>query len=534
MHVTRPSNGDLVAGVSVAMVAIPQSLAYAELAGMPAQYGLFASALPPLLAAIFVSSRYLQTGPVALTALLSFGALSGLAEPASSEYIALAALLALMVGIMRTLFGLVRMGSVAYLLSEPVLLGFTTGAAILITASQLPRMFDLDPDGRNLERAAIALTSPGDWSWTAIGFAVMAAVVIVGGRRIHKLFPGVLVAVAAGVLLSAISGYSGSTVGELEGGFISLRVDFPWAAVPDLLIPALAIALVGFAEPASIARTFAAEERELWDANREMVSQGVANLASGVSGAFPVGGSFSRSSLNRLAGATSPWSGAITGLIVLLALPLTPVIADLPSAILGAIVIVAVFKLINVGDLIALVRQSRAQSMVAVGTLVATLATAPRVEQGVLIGIGLALAVHLYRELVVRSDVVRTGGTVTLSFHGVLWFASVPSLDIQVRQAVADREGLERLVVDLGGVGRMDYSGASSMLRIATELESAGIDVVLVRIPPGATRAVRAKLAEIGSPHTATPIGSEPRPDEPQPSDSGTDRDGSGAGATAR
>ena len=130
----KPSMGDVVAGISVALVALPQSLAYAEIAGMPPQYGLFASALPAILAAFFVSSRYLQTGPVALTALLTFGALEPLAEPESPEFITLAAELALLVGVFRVLLGLVRMGGVAYLLSDPVLTGFTTGAAILITS----------------------------------------------------------------------------------------------------------------------------------------------------------------------------------------------------------------------------------------------------------------------------------------------------------------------------------------------------------------------------------------------------------------
>ena len=168
----KPSTGDLVAGISVALVALPQSLAYAEIAGMPPQYGLFASALPPILAALFVSSRYLQTGPVALTALLAFGALEPLSTPGSTEYITLAALLALLVGVFRILLGLLRLGGVAYLLSEPVLTGFTTAAAILILSSQLPKVFDVSTDGDGVLADALqALASPGEWQWPAIGFA---------------------------------------------------------------------------------------------------------------------------------------------------------------------------------------------------------------------------------------------------------------------------------------------------------------------------------------------------------------------------
>lgn len=490
MNFTRPSSGDVVAGLSVALVAIPQSLAYAELAGLPAHVGLFASALPPLLAAIFVSSRYLQTGPVALTSLLTFGALSGMAVAESPEYVALAGLLALLVGAFRLLFGILRLGRVAYLLSEPVLTGFTTGAAILIISSQLPRVFDVDPEQTNvLLRAATAVVSPGEWKWTAIAYALATAVVIVGGRRLHRLFPGVLIAVVLGIIVSTVTDYSGSTVGALDGGFLRLQVDFPFGDAGRLLVPALAIALVGFAEPASIARTFAAEEREAWDSNREMISQGVANVAAGVSGAFPVGGSFSRSSLNRLAGATSPWSGAITGAIVLMALPLTPLLENLPGSILGAIVVLAVFKLIKLTELLSVFYQSLPQAVVGVGTLAATLYFSPRVEQGVLAGIGLALAVHLYRELNVSVRNSYVDRTLTVAPQGVLWFASVPQIERLIRTAIASHPDLRDVVFDFSGVGRLDYSGAIALRRITNELTAAGIPVDIANVPPGAIHA---------------------------------------------
>jgi SulP family sulfate permease len=499
--VVAPSAGDVVAGVSVAMVAIPQSLAYAELAGLPAQYGLYASALPSILAAIFVSSRYLQTGPVALTSLLTFGALSGLAAVASTEYIALAALLALLVGAMRVALGIARLGNVAYLLSEPVLTGFTTGAAILIVSSQLPRVFDYESTGTSvLANAFNAVTSPATWNWGAIAFSVATAAVVIGGRRIHRLFPGVLVAVIGGVLITSIFGYDGSTVGELDGGFIRPDLEMPWSSTGQLLIPAFAIALVGFAEPSSIARTFAAEERQPWDANREMVSQGVANLASGFSGAFPVGGSFSRSSLNKLAGAVSPWSGAITGAFVLLALPLTPLLANLPRAILGTIVIVAVVKLIKVTEFVELFYQSPPQAAVAIGTLGATLVFSPRAERGVLFGIGLALAVHLYRELNVSVEADLDDQTLTVAPKGVVWFATVPQIDRLVRNAVSEHPSLHTVVLDFSGVGRLDYSGAAAMRRIVNDILAGGTSVDIINVPPGAARAARVHLEALDKP----------------------------------
>lgn len=493
----RPSGGDVVAGLSVALVALPQSLAYAELAGLPPQYGLFASALPSLLTAFFVSSPYLQTGPTAMTALLTFGALSTVAEPGSGDYIEKAALLALLVGLMRVVLGAMRMGRVAYLLSEPVLLGFTTGAAVLIVSSQMPKVFDVAAGGDGvLEDAAAALSDPGAWGGNALLFAGLALMAMFGGRRIHRLFPGVLVAVVGGVILSGATDYSGSVVGELDGGFLSLGVDFAWGSARDLVFPAAAIALVGFAEPSSIARTFATEDRQPWDANREMFGQGVANLASAVSGAFPVGGSFARSSLNRLAGATSAWAGAVTGLFVLAALPMAPLLKDLPRSILGAIVVGSVVKLINLRGLLRLVRQSRAQSLVALGTLLATLLSAPRVERGVLVGIGLALAVHLYRELTVSVASDRGGDTVVVAPRGVLWFATVPQVERLIRLELAEHQEVDHVVIDLGGVGRLDYTGAAALGRIVAEVSSTGTVVELVNVRPGAERAVAAHLAE--------------------------------------
>lgn len=496
---TGPSSGDVVAGVSVALVAIPQSLAYAELAGLPAQHGLYASALPAVFAALFVSSRYLQTGPVALTSLLTLGALSSLATSFSDEYVGLAALLALLVGLFRSVLGLVRLGRVAYLLSEPVLTGFTTGAAVLIISSQLPRVFDAETDDRGvLVDAGRAVIDVGEWRWAALAFAAATAAIIIVGRRLHRLFPGVLVAVVGATVVSAATGYGGSIVGELDGGFISLGIDLPWSSLPSLVVPAFVIALVGFAEPSSIARTFAAADRQPWNADREMVSQGVANVVAGVTNAFPVGGSFSRSSLSRLAGASSPWAGAITGGFVLVALPLTPILADLPSAVLGAIVIVAVIGLLKFGDLVRLVDQSKPQAVVATGTFAATLAFAPRVERGVLLGIVLAMGVHLYREMNVTADSRRAGDVLTVAPKGVMWFATVPQVDRLIRRELADHPDLATVIIDMGGIGRLDYSGAAALARIIDEVKVGGVVVQVENVPPGAARAVGVHLPGLG------------------------------------
>ncbi len=405
VRLVKPSLGDLLAGISVALLALPQGLAYAELAGLPVQHGLYAAALPSLLAALFASSPYLQTGPVALTALLTYGALQGIAEPQTSSYVELAALLAFLVGVIRLFLGCIKMGKIAKLLTDPVILGFTSGAAILIVFSQLPKSLGVTTANTGVVSSGWeALTSVNQWNSSAIIFSIGTIFVIFGGRVLHRLFPGVLLAVIAGILISNLLGYSGPIVGELDSGFISLKFSFKWSSLPDLILPALVIAIVGFAEPAAIARTFEKETKTKWNPNKELVSQGVANIAAAFSNAFPVGGSFGRSALNKLAGASSQWAGAITGAFVLAALPFIYLLEDLPTAILGATVIGAVIKLIKVQEIWTTLQNSKPDAFVAIGTLTATILTSPRIERGILIGLGLALLEYLYRKYAFQTS----------------------------------------------------------------------------------------------------------------------------------
>jgi SulP family sulfate permease len=489
--VPRPTPGDIVAGISVALVLIPQSLAYAEIAGVPPHVGLFASALPPLVAAPFMSSPYLQTGPVALTSLLTFGAIAGLEEVGTDAYVEAAALLAVIVGATRLLLGLLRMGAVAYLMSQPVLQGFTSAAAILIVSSQLPSMFGTVPETDGvLERAWWTLTHPGDWSIAALVLAVLTIAAVLGLRRVHRLFPGVLVAVIGATVWSELTDYDGMTVGELPGGFVTLGLDFPFGRFGDLLVPGIVIALVGFAEPASISRTFAAADRIPWSADRELTSSGIANLTSALSGAFPVGGSFSRSSLNRFAGATSNWSGAITGAVVLAALPLASNLEALPRAVLGAIVFTAVYTLVQPMPIVRMWGHSPPQATIGTATFVATLAFSPNVERGVLLGVGLAIAFHLYREMRVDHSHEVDGDTITVHPTGVVWFASTPALEDAFRAAVAAHPDASRMVIDFSRCGRLDYSGAATLSELVLDFTTSGLDVEIVGVPPHAQRAL--------------------------------------------
>lgn len=485
----RARTADIVAGLSVALVLIPQSLAYAELAGLPAYRGLYAAALPPLAAALFASSPYLQTGPGAITSLLTFGALTWLAPVQSPAYVALAALLAVVVGLARVVLGLVRLGWVAYLMSRPILTGFMTGAAILITASQIPTALGVEPPpGRLLVRAGWALTHLGQWEVASLLLAAATVALVFGGRRIHALFPGVLVALGVGLGFSMLTGYGGPIVGEVPGGLPPLSLSLPWGEIPRLIVPGVVIALVGFAEPAAIARTYATQDRRSWSPDREFVSQGAANLAAGISGGFPVGGSFARTSVNKLAGGRSRWSGAVTGVAVLAFLLVAGVLAPLPRAVLGAIVIAAVIKLIQFGPLVRLYRYSPPQAIVAWTTFAATLIFAPRIERAVLLGIALGVFVHLWRELRLHVSTRFEGVTLRLAPKGVLFFASAPNLDEALLRELAAHRDTERVVIDLSGLGRIDYTGAIALKEVTDDAREAGLSVELVGLPPQARR----------------------------------------------
>lgn len=255
--------GDILAGLSVALIALPQSLAYAELAGMPAHTGLYAVALAVLAASFFVSSPYVQAGPVATTSLLTFGVLSQVAIPGTPHYMAAAGFLAVLVGLVRVTVGLMRFGGLAYLLSQPVLLGFMSAAAMLIVASQIPTVLGVEvTDHEVLLQALVALSRISAWDGMAIALSLVTIAVIFLGRRLHPLFPGVLVAVLIGLAASVLSDYQGAVIGGIPRGLPTIQWRLPWTVLPSLVVGSVVIALVGFAEAASIARTYATLERQ--------------------------------------------------------------------------------------------------------------------------------------------------------------------------------------------------------------------------------------------------------------------------------
>ena len=484
----RASSRDLVAGLSVALLIIPQSMAYAELAGLPSIQGLYASTLPLVACGLFASCPYLQTGPVALTALLTHGSLVTITTQGTSEYAGAATLLALVVGLTRLAVAAVRAGKITYLMSQPVVRGFTSGAAILILLSQFPSTVGLSVSGESglVGNMLRVLASPGEWNLISLSLTVLTVVITLSARSIHPLFPGALAAVIGGVVFSLLSDYEGPVVGSIQGGVPPLSLSLPWRHLPALVFPGVVIALVGFAETAAIARAFVTQDRAQWSPDREFLAQGAANLVSGICGGMPVDGSLSRSSLNHLSGAGTRWSGAVTGLTVLLFLPIAGMLSALPRAVLAGVVIAAVGGLVRPRLLLSVWTISRIQALVMWLTLGLCLLLAPRVEDALLLGILMSLAIHVWRERRAGFDSWIEDNVLHLEVTGVLWFASAPRLEETLLSRLADVRSFSQVIFHLEGLGRIDLTGAMVLKRAVEETRALGIPASLERVPPHA------------------------------------------------
>lgn len=529
-----PSVGDGVAGISVALILIPQSLAYAVLAGMPPASGLAVAGVTSLVAAPFVSSPMLQTGPSAVTSLLTLGSLATMATVGGVEYVKLAALLTLLVGLIQIAVGLSQSGELAYLLSEPVLAGFTSAAGIVIAASQLPKVLGVSVGGENIVgQAIVALSRPGAWDLPALAFGAATVGIMLLATRVNPLIPGVLIAVVAGVGMVKLGGYEGALVGDIPSALPVLSLDLPWGQVGPLLAPALVIALVGFSPVAAIARTYASDTPGGWEPDREFSGQGVANVASGLIAGFPVGGSFSRSAVNRQAGADSPWSGAITGLVTLAALPFVGLLKDLPAAVLGGIIIGAVLSLMDPRPVWELRLYSRQQFLIASVTFVLTLVLAPRIQWAVLVGIGLAIGGHLRRERNLSTEHWTDDGQLHLRPVGVLYFASAQRLEAEFRSLITEIEDVHTLIIHFDAVGRTDVTGAYSLRKMFHEAKEEGLAVEVADLTEPSRRVVSRVLTEadrLSMNHAGDGVVEE----EPADAGDGSGQDGAAQGDTAQ
>jgi SulP family sulfate permease len=386
---------DLIAGASVAVVAIPQALAYAQLAGVPPHLGLYAAFVPTMIAALCGSSAQLSTGPVALTALLTAASLSALAQPGTPAWVALAIVLALGSGLMQVAAGFAGLGRLLERLPASLMLGFVNAAAIVIVLSQLPAMLGIAaPVSGGVIPALRALwAGVGDAHAATAAFGLASALALLVLRQVSPRLPAALVVSLAAIAASAALGYheAGAVVGDLPAGLPVPAVPVLDPSSAAMLLPAMAlIALVSAIEVTSSARVIAARTGTVWNVNQELVGQGLAKLAAGFFGAFPVSGSFSRSALNLSAGAQTAWSSIVCAALVALALLFAAhALYHLPNAVLAALIVTAVAGLLTPREFVETWRGSRADAAIAGVTLAATLLSAPRIHYGLLTGLAL-------------------------------------------------------------------------------------------------------------------------------------------------
>jgi SulP family sulfate permease len=494
---------DLAAGFSLALVLIPHSMANAKLAELPPVYGLYAAFLPPMMAALFGSSRHLTTGPVALSSLISAAAIQQLAPPESEAYIAYAIVLAMMVGLIRLALGLLRLGIVVNLLSSPVIVGFTNAAALIIATSQLPNLFGVRVEKgeyhyQTLWRFWMAASTAIHWETVAM--AIVALGLMLGLRYRFKKLPQVLIASVVTTLVAWMAGYGGSVVGGIPPGLPAFEAPaVELEMIPQLATGAITLTLIGFMEAISIAKTLATQTKQRLDINQELIGQGMANLAGSFFQSYVVSGSFARSAINFASGARTGFSSVVASLVAMaFLLWLTPLLYFLPQATLAAIIVASVLNLIRVRPLATAWRVSRQDGLVGALTFVATLGLAPDLHLGIALGVGLSLVLNLYRTM--RPHVaflarhmdgtLREAGAggllphqqiAILRFDGRLYFGASSYFEDSVLETVARVPELRYLIVDAEGINQIDASGEQALRGVVERLRAIGIDVYFTR-----------------------------------------------------
>jgi SulP family sulfate permease len=497
---------DLIAGITVALVLVPQSMAYAQLAGLPPYYGLYASFLPGIIAALFGSSRQLATGPVAVVSLLTASALEPIAGANPQLYIAYAVMLAFMVGVFQIALGLLRLGVLVNFLSHPVVVGFTNAAAIIIGTSQLGKLFGVTGEKAEHTYETVFNTLVEAFSNTHLEtmlMAIAALSIMIVMKRLLPRAPNVLAAVAVTTVASWLVGFEqlgGAVVGKIPAGLPPMAIPtLDFQTMGQLLSVTVAIALIGFMEAISIAKAMAASTRQRLDANQELVGQGLGNIFSSLSQGYAVSGSFSRSAVNISAGAKTGFSAVVTGAVVgITLLWLTPLLYNLPQATLAAVIIMAVINLVKIEPIKHAWTVQRHDAAVSLITFVLTIIWAPHLDKGIMVGVLLSLALFLYRSMAPRIAVLsrdpdgslrdaevrklETCRNISLiRFDGSLYFANTGYFEDKILERVALKPDLKYVIIDAEGINSIDSTGEEMLGMLTERLHEAGVELLFAR-----------------------------------------------------
>ncbi|MEM9653595.1 MAG: solute carrier family 26 protein [Actinomycetota bacterium] len=516
----RDLRHDLAAGVTVGAMLVPQAMAYALLAGLPPTTGLYAATVPVLVYALFGTSRQLAVGPVAIVSLLTATALAPLAEEGTASYLAAAALLALLVGAVHLVLGLVRVGYLVNLLSHSVLVGFTAAAAIIIGFSQVKHLLGIAVDRTDHfhETVAEVVGNLGNANGPTVLVGALALGVLVALRRSAPRLPAALLVVIGSIIAVEaldLEARGVRLVGEIPDSLPGFAIpELQASLIADLVATALVITLVGFTESIAVAKAYARRHRYSVEPNRELIGLGAANVASGLFGGYPVTGGFSRTAVNDTAGARTPLASIVTAAIVLAAIAfLTPLLSSLPTAALGAIIVMAVVGLIDVAEMrhIATVKRSDL-----VGLSVAFVAT---LALGIEIGIAVAVVASMlvvfarmsrphsavlgrvagttsYRNVERFPEVITTAGIRIVRVDAALSFVNADGIKklLLGHAAEAARTEPRALILDASGINDVDATGAEMLGELLEELAERRVTLHLT----GAKGPVRDVLRRAG------------------------------------
>ncbi|WGT50128.1 SulP family inorganic anion transporter [Thioclava nitratireducens] len=517
----RPTfEADLIAAVIVTIMLIPQSLAYSLLAGMPPEYGLYASVLPLLIYAVFGTSRPLAVGPVAVISLMTAAAVGRVAAQGTPEYIAAAVALAFLSGVMLVVMGFLRMGFITAFLSHPVLSGFTSAVGILIAAGQMKHFFGIPAEsGGILDILGGLWAHLGQTNPYTVVISILSLVFLFWARRglkprllkagLSERLAAILTraapvyAVAATILITWLFGLEGRGV-RVVG---TVPLGFPTPSLPpadlalwkELFVPALLIAIIGYVETISVAQTLAAKKRQRIDPDQEFIALGGASIGSAISGSFPITGGFARSVVSFEAGATTPAAGAFTAIGVALAtFTLTPALYFLPQATLAATIFVSVLTLV---DIKALKRTFKYAPREGVGMALTVLVTLIwGVEDGIAFGVILSIALRLWQSS--RPHVAELGqvpgtehfrnirrhrvncapGILSLRIDESLWFPNARFVEEMIYDRIASDESIKHVVLNCPAINHIDMSALEALEEVNDQLNDAGVRLHLSEV----------------------------------------------------
>ncbi len=508
---------DVYAGFTNAAIVLPQGVAFATIAGLPPEYGLYTAMITPIVAALFGSSLVMVSGPTTAISAIVLATLEGFAEPGTAEFIQLVLLLTIMVGVFQFAAGLARLGGLVSFVSHSVMTGFTAAAALLIGVSQLSGVMGIvvERGGNVFERAFHIYQAIGDINWTALAIAMVTLLVTILLRLFAKQLPGFLIALAAGGLFGWLIDAEAkgvSMIGALPATFPTFAPPtFTFSLLGQLTQGAAAIALVGLLEAVSIGRAFAIRRHERFDSSQEMIGQGMSNMVGGFFQAYAGSGSFTRSGVNAEAGARTPISAICSSLfLALILLLVAPLVAYIPTPAMAGLILYVAYKLIDFREFYHVFETSRSETFVLVVTFISGVAI--ELDFAIYVGVIASLSVFLNKSahpsLRVSTPTVSRSGRrkfrnadmhnlpecpqiLSVRLDGPLYFGSAEHVEREFRRLERTRYNQKHVVLYLKGVGEVDLAGADLLIEEIRQIKKRGGSFEIVALYPPLLRRLR-------------------------------------------